>query len=57
MTWTGKKLGKIENQPGHLVAAVKRSAERDVSKVDTFEEQEPVKKKSKAGGFGNFSGW
>jgi hypothetical protein len=57
MTWTGKKLGKTEKKPGHLIAAVKRSAERDGLIVDKFEEQEPVKKKSKAGGFGNFSGW
>jgi hypothetical protein len=57
MTWTGKKLGKTEKRPGHLAAAVKRNPERDGSMVDTFEEQEPVKKKSKAGGFGNFSGW
>jgi len=57
MTWTGKKLGKDEKKPGHLVAAVKRGAERDTPMVDTFQEQEPVKKKSKASGFGNFSGW
>ena len=57
MTWTGKKVGNFDKKPGHLTAAVKRSTTEDALAVDTFEVQEPVKKKPKAGGFGNFSGW
>jgi hypothetical protein len=55
MTWTGKKLSKLDNKkPGHLA---KRNLESESLIVDTLEEQEPVKKKPKASGFGNFSGW
>jgi hypothetical protein len=57
VTWTGKKLGNYEKRPGHLTASVKRNAEQSSLIVDSFQEQEPVKKKPKAGGFGNFSGW
>jgi hypothetical protein len=57
VTWTGKKLGNYEKRPGHLTASVKRNAEQSPLIVDSFQEQEPVKKKPKAGGFGNFSGW
>jgi ABC-type Zn2+ transport system substrate-binding protein/surface adhesin len=59
MTWTGKKLSKFDKKPGHLTASVKRNtiANEDVLAVNTFEVQEPVKKKPKAGGFGNFAGW
>jgi hypothetical protein len=57
MTWTGKKLGTFDKKPGHLVASAKRDADQKSLIVDTLEEQEPVKKKPKAGGFGNFSGW
>jgi len=56
-TWTGKKLGGPDKKPGHLAASVKRNAGQDSLIIDTLEEQEPVKKKQKAGGFGNFSGW
>ena len=55
MTWTGKKLAKFENKkPGHLA---RRPVETESLIVETLEEQEPVKKKPKAGGFGDFSGW
>ena len=57
MTWTGKKLGKYDKKPGHLTASTKRNADQDALIVDTLEEVEPVRKKPKAGGFGNFSGW
>lgn len=57
MTWTGKKLGKADQKPGHLAASAKRNVDQDVLIADTFEEQEPAKKKPKASGFGNFSGW
>jgi hypothetical protein len=57
MTWTGKKLEKAGKRPGHLAASVKRNADQDALIADAFEEQEPTKKKSKASGFGNFSGW
>ena len=57
MTWTGKKLGNYDKKPGHLTASVKRDLDQDGLIVDTLEEQEPVKKKPKAGGFGNFEGW
>jgi hypothetical protein len=57
MTWTGKKLGGLVKKPGHLAASVKRNTDQDSLIVDSLEEQEPVKKKPKAGGFGNFSGW
>lgn len=58
MTWTGKKLGEVKKKPGHLLATTKRNvAGQESLIVDTLEEQEPVKKKPKAGGFGNFSGW
>lgn len=56
-TWTGKRLAGYEKKPGHLTAAVKRNAEQSSPIVDGFQPQEPVKKKPKAGGFGNFSGW
>ena len=54
-TWTGKKLGALPKKPGHL--ATKRTTDRESLIVDTFEDLEPVRKKPKAGGFGNFSGW
>jgi hypothetical protein len=57
MTWTGKKLGGPVMKPGHLAASVKRHSDHDSLIVDSLEEQEPVKKKPKAGGFGNFAGW
>ena len=57
MTWTGKKLGGPEKKPGHLLTSLKRNVDQDALLVDTLEEQEPVKKKTKAGGFGNFDGW
>ena len=56
MTWTGKKLVGPVKKPGHLAASAKRNTDHD-SLVDSLEEHEPVKKKPKAGGFGNFSGW
>jgi peptidyl-prolyl cis-trans isomerase-like protein 2 len=56
-TWTGKKLSKFDKKPGHLTTSVKRNTNEDILAVDTFEVQEPVKKKPKAGGFGNFAGW
>jgi hypothetical protein len=57
MTWTGKKLGKYDKKPGHLAASMRRNGDQESLLVDTFEEPEPVKKKAKAGGFGDFSGW
>jgi hypothetical protein len=57
MTWTGKKLAKYDKKPGHLASSAKRNANEDVLAVDTFEVQEPAKKKPKASGFGNFSAW
>ena len=57
MTWTGKKLTKYDKTPGHLASSTKRTAGDDTLIVDTLTEQEPVKKKPKAGGFGNFDGW
>ena len=54
-TWTGKKLGAVPKKPGHL--ATKRVGDRESLIVDTLENQEPARKKPKAGGFGNFSGW
>ena len=57
MTWTGKKLGDNDKKPGHLAASVKRGGENESLIVDTLEVQETVKKKPKASGFGNFSGW
>jgi len=56
VTWTGKKLGSYDKKVGHLA---KRNATTDTEGliVDTLEAQEPVKKKPKASGFGNFSGW
>ena len=57
MTWTGKKVGGSDKKPGHLAASSKRNASQNSLIVDTLEELEPVKKKPKAGGFGDFSGW
>ena len=57
ITWTGKKLGGSGTKPGHLLSSLKRNVDQDALLVDTLEEQEPVKKKAKAGGFGNFDGW
>jgi peptidyl-prolyl cis-trans isomerase-like 2 len=57
MTWTGKKLGGPEKKPGHLVSSLKQSVDQDALFVDTLEVTEPVKKKAKAGGFGDFDGW
>ena len=54
VTWTGKKLSNYEKRVGHLA---KQNTESEGLIVDTLEAQEPVKKKPKAGGFGNFSGW
>jgi len=55
VTWTGRKLGNYDKKVGHLA---KRNMEQNEGLiVDTLETQEPVKKKPKAGGFGNFSGW
>ena len=56
-TWTGKRLSGYEKRPGHLTAAVKRNAEQSSLIVDSFQSQESMKKKPKAGLFGNFSGW
>ncbi|KAK3391754.1 hypothetical protein B0T20DRAFT_422128 [Sordaria brevicollis] len=68
-TWTGKRIradGSVEgggSKEGAKVGkyldvgAVKKAApvEEKVEEVDTWEE--PVRKKAKMGGFGNFDGW
>jgi hypothetical protein len=36
---------------------LKQSVDQDALFVDTLEVTEPVKKKAKAGGFGDFDGW
>lgn len=55
VTWTGKRLGPLP--PGPLPSAAKGGAEEETLIVDTLGEPEPPKKRPKASGFGNFSGW
>jgi peptidyl-prolyl cis-trans isomerase-like protein 2 len=62
-TWTGKRIrgdGQVQNdQSGgvgkYLKAAVEPSKVQAVPEEEIYEE--PVKKKIKAGGFGNFDSW
>ncbi|KAF3059280.1 Peptidyl-prolyl cis-trans isomerase-like 2 [Daldinia childiae] len=67
LTWTGKRVrrdGTVEQGGGggnvgkYLQAAIKQQGNEDEiieEDVDTWEE--PVKKKAKVGGFGNFDNW
>lgn len=65
LTWTGKRIRGSDGQSKgeerqtvgkYLLAAAGADAGDDaLQDVDTWEE--PVKKKFKAGGFGNFDGW
>ena len=54
MTWTGKTLRKCDMGPGKLT---KRKSDTESLIMESLEEQEPVKKRPKAGNFGNFAGW
>ncbi|KAI5460044.1 hypothetical protein BGZ63DRAFT_446976 [Mariannaea sp. PMI_226] len=62
-TWTGKRIrndGTIENASakdsvGKYLKSSSTSNEADLDDVDTWEE--PVRKKVKGGGFGNFDNW
>ncbi|KAF2225855.1 hypothetical protein BDZ85DRAFT_316985 [Elsinoe ampelina] len=62
-TWTGKKIGrdgKVEsNTSGAGVGKYLKAAPAPVEDeiIGEWEEPESVKKKSKAGGFGNFDSW
>ncbi|XXG96581.1 Membrane protein ptm1 [Hypoxylon texense] len=69
MTWTGKRVrqdGTVDRGDGdgagvgkYLQAAMKQqqSAEDEVIEEDVDTWEEPVKKKAKVGGFGNFDNW
>ncbi|KAF4551267.1 Peptidyl-prolyl cis-trans isomerase-like protein 3 [Elsinoe fawcettii] len=62
-TWTGKKIGrdgKVQNTiagagVGKYLKAIPAADQDEI--VGEWEEPEPVKKKTKAGGFGNFDNW
>lgn len=64
-TWTGKRVrgdGTVVHSEGGSVGKYLKAAvaegEKGSGGGDTWaEEEEPVKKKVKAGGFGNFDGW
>ena len=62
-TWTGKRIrqdGTIDAGGGGVGKYLKQGpATYDGARLDTFEEPdlEPVRKKAKAGGFGNFDNW
>lgn len=62
-TWTGKRIrgdGQVQNDQSGGVGKYLKAAV-DAGKTEAVPEEavygEPVKKKAKAGGFGNFDGW
>ena len=62
VTWTGKRVredGKIEGADvGHYLAPAQPSGQEEIVEEWGTATEEPVKKKSKAGGgFGNFDSW
>lgn len=67
-TWTGKRLrgdGKVADEPASLVGKYLHSEKGNEAHegeiIGEVEEdmyyEEPIKKKPKKGGFGNFDGW
>jgi peptidyl-prolyl cis-trans isomerase-like protein 2 len=62
-TWTGKRIrgGQVQNDQASGVGKYLKAAATETSKAQKVIEddvyEEPVKKKVKAGGFGNFDSW
>lgn len=59
-TWTGKRIradGTVDTGGGGVGKYLRQAALNRGDEVEDVEFEEPVKKKAKAGGFGNFDSW